>query len=63
MAIVWATIQFFVGSAGAYRWVVLLLGLGLLALATRGPWDSETSGRNRSVFGFRVRKGIDQDPS
>jgi hypothetical protein len=36
---------------------LLLAGLGLVALSTRGPWDSEASGRNRSVLGFHARPG------
>jgi hypothetical protein len=41
------------GSFSSYFW--LLAGLALVALSTRGPWDSEASGRNRPVLGFRVR--------
>lgn len=41
-------------ASWGYIWFVLL-GLALVALSTRGPWDSEASGRNRSVLGFRVR--------
>jgi hypothetical protein len=37
-----------------YVWFVIV-GLALFVLSTRGPWDSEASGRNRSVLGFRVR--------
>lgn len=36
-------------------WVLCTVGPGLVALSTRGPWDSESSGRNRSVPGFRAR--------
>jgi hypothetical protein len=36
---------------------LMLAGLGLVALSTRGPWDSEASGRNRSVLGFHARPG------
>ena len=41
-------------ASWTYVWLVLV-GLALVALSTRGPWDSEASGRNRSVLGFRVR--------
>ena len=37
-----------------YAWLALA-GLALVAVSTRGPWDSEGSGRNRSVLGFRAR--------
>jgi uncharacterized membrane protein YfcA len=43
------------GSFSSYFWLWIMAGLALLALSTRGPWDSEASGRNRSVLGFRVR--------
>ena len=36
---------------------LMLAGLGLAALSTRGPWDGEASGRNRSVLGFHARSG------
>ena len=36
---------------------LLLAGLGVVAISTRGPWDSEASGRNRSVLGFHARLG------
>lgn len=42
-------------ASWGYIWIILL-GLALVALSTRGPWDSEASGRNRSVLGFRVRQ-------
>ncbi|MFB9166558.1 hypothetical protein [Arthrobacter psychrochitiniphilus] len=44
-------------TAGSWVYILfVLLGLALVALSTRGPWDSEASGRNRSVVGFRVRQ-------
>lgn len=49
-----AIIQLILSPSWLYA-ALLIAGLGLFALATRGPWDSEASGRNRSVFGFRVR--------
>jgi hypothetical protein len=36
---------------------LIIAGLGIVALSTRGPWDSEASGRNRSVLGFHARPG------
>ena len=42
-------------------WACVLLGILLLALSTRGPWDSISSGRNRSVLGFRARAGSDSE--
>ena len=39
-----------------WGYVVLgAVGVALLVLATRGAWDSEASGRNRSVLGFDAR--------
>ncbi len=44
-------------TAGSWVYILfVLLGLALVALSTRGPWDSEASGRNRSAVGFRVRQ-------
>lgn len=42
-------------SASWFSFAFVIAGLALGALATRGPWDSEESGRNRSVLGFRAR--------
>jgi hypothetical protein len=36
-----------------YFWLIVV-GIALMALATRGQWDSAASGRNRSVLGFRA---------
>lgn len=47
-------IRLVLAASWAYLWLVLV-GIALVALSTRGPWDSEESGRNRSVLGFRVR--------
>ena len=47
-------------SATVYSWVLILVGLTLIAVSVRGPWDSEESGRNRSVLGFTARPGPDQ---
>ena len=41
-------------SSWNYAWLALA-GLALIAVSARGPWDSEESGRNRSVLGFRAR--------
>ena len=52
----------FLGAAGlimdptrATMGFAIVVGALLVALATRGPWDSESSGRNRSAPGFRAR--------
>ena len=46
--------------AGSWQYAVLVVtGVVLVAISTRGPWDSEASGRNRSVLGFRARPGKD----
>jgi len=50
------------GSFSSYFWLWIVAGLALLALSTRGPWDSEESGRNRSVLGFRARPDSDPVP-
>jgi len=42
------------------EWAAIVVGVALIALATRGPWDGEASGRNRSVLGFRVRPRLDE---
>ncbi|MFC5931393.1 hypothetical protein D6T64_07950 [Cryobacterium melibiosiphilum] len=47
------------GLAGRLDWAILAIGLVVVAMATRGPWDSASSGRNRSVMGFRARSGSD----
>lgn len=59
MAIVGGAVRLLLASS-ALNWVAIAVGLVLLALSTRGPWDSEASGRNRSVLGFRVRPKTDQ---
>lgn len=43
-----------VAASWSYLWLILA-GVAMLALSTRGPWDSEESGRNRSVLGFHAR--------
>jgi len=52
--VVFGVITFVRTTDAAYVFLILV-GFALLALATRGPWDSEFSGRNRSVMGFRAR--------
>ncbi len=47
--------RFVLDQSQVFPWVLAAMGLGLVALSTRGPWDRETSGRNRSVLGFRAR--------
>ncbi|TFD45126.1 hypothetical protein E3T55_19045 [Cryobacterium frigoriphilum] len=54
-----AVMRLILAFPGDVAWVLLLLGMLLVALATRGPWDSVSSGRNRSVLGFRARSGSD----
>ena len=61
MAIVAYVLQFVLGLTSPYSWILILIGLVLIAVSTRGPWDSEIDGRNRSVLGFRARPGPDQD--
>jgi hypothetical protein len=53
--------QVLLRSAGPYSWVLIPVGLALIVVSIRGPWDSEASGRNRSVLGFKARPGPDQD--
>lgn len=50
--------QVVLDQSQVFSWVLYAVGLGLVALSTRGPWDSESSGRNRSVLGFRARPRI-----
>jgi len=52
--VVFGVINFVRTTDAAYVFLSLV-GFALLALSTRGPWDSESSGRNRSVMGFRAR--------
>ena len=61
MAIVSYVLQLTLGSTSPYSWILILVGLVFIAAFTRGPWDSETGGRNRSVLGFQARPGPDQD--
>ena len=49
--------QVLLRSASPYSWILILVGLALIAVSVHGPWDSEASGRNRSVLGFRARPG------
>ena len=60
MGVVVGLLEVLQGSFSSYFWLWIVAGLALLALSTRGPWDSEASGRNRSVLGFRARP--DSDP-
>lgn len=62
MGVVVGLLEVLQGSFSGYFWLWILAGLALLALSTRGPWDSEVSGRNRSVFGFRARPDSDPVP-
>ncbi|MBC7725383.1 MAG: hypothetical protein H7146_11645 [Burkholderiaceae bacterium] len=41
-------------------WVLIGFGVVLVVAATFGPWDSPSSGRNRSVLGLRARSGPDK---
>jgi hypothetical protein len=59
MAIFGGAARLLLGSS-ALNWVAISVGVVLLALSTWGPWDSEDSGRNRSVLGFRVRPKLDE---
>lgn len=56
MAFVAGVLMLVFAAAPSAVWLILA-GLGLVALSTRGPWDSEASGRNRSVLGFHARPG------
>jgi hypothetical protein len=55
MAVLTGAFRIALDQSQVFPWVLAAVGLGLVALSTRGPWDSETSGRNRSVLGFRAR--------
>lgn len=55
MSILTGIFRIALDQSQVFRCVLAAVGLGLVALSTRGPWDSETSGRNRSVLGFRAR--------
>lgn len=46
---------YFSGSYGPTAWIIVLVGVALVAVSTRGPWDSESSGRNRSALRFHAR--------
>jgi hypothetical protein len=59
-AVVTGILRCVMASSWNFAWFVLV-GLALMALSTRGPWDSEKSRRQRSVMDFRVR--ADQDAS
>ena len=59
IAIVSYVLQLVLGSATPYSWMLILVGLVLIAVSTRSPWDSETGGRNRSILGFKARPGPD----
>ena len=52
-----------VGVANPHPWVLVLVGIALVALSTRGPWDGELSGRNRSILGFHARPVLKQPTS
>jgi hypothetical protein len=62
MGVVVGLLEVLQGSFSRYFWLWIVTGLALLALSTRGPWDSEASGRNRSVLGFRARPDSDPAP-
>lgn len=53
-AVVFGLINFVRTTNAAYV-LLMMVGFALLALSKRGPWDSELSGRNRSVMDFRAR--------
>jgi hypothetical protein len=61
MSIFSGVFPFLLRSAPTYSWVLVLVGLILIVVSVRGPWDSEDSGRNRSVLGFKARPGPDQN--
>lgn len=56
-----AVARLVMGLPSDLAWAFLALGVLFAALATRGPWDSISNGRNRSVFGFRARSGSDAE--
>ena len=45
MAILTGILRIVLDQSQVFPWVLASVGLGLVALSTRGPWDSETSGR------------------
>ncbi|GAA3869127.1 hypothetical protein GCM10022381_10570 [Leifsonia kafniensis] len=53
-AIMTGALRLVLEQSPVYFWLILA-GIALMALATRGQWDSRASGRNRSVLGFRAR--------
>jgi uncharacterized membrane protein YfcA len=56
MAVLTGIFRIVLDQSQVFPWALTAVGSGLVALSTRGPWDSETSGRNRSVLGFRARR-------
>jgi hypothetical protein len=61
MALTYGALQFVLAAPGYRSSALVAIGIVLVALATRGPWDSISSGRNRSVLGFHARPGSDAE--
>jgi hypothetical protein len=54
MAVITGIVRFVLTPSWSILWLIVG-GVLVVALSTRGPSDSEQSGRNRSVLGFRAR--------
>ena len=62
-AITFPFARLIVGVPNPHLWVLVLIGIALVALSTRGPWDGELSGRNRSILGFHARPVLKEPTS
>jgi hypothetical protein len=60
MSVVLGVIQLVTSHDGAFIWGVLA-GVILVGISTRGRWDSQSSGRNRSVLGFHAHPSRPDD--
>ncbi|HEY5320158.1 MAG TPA: hypothetical protein VIJ76_04695 [Galbitalea sp.] len=60
IGIVMGVFQLVATHDGAFIWGIVI-GLILLGISTRGRWDSESSGRNRSVLGFHAHPSPPDD--
>jgi len=60
ISIAMGVIQLITTRDGAFIWAIAV-GLVLLGISTRGRWDSESSGRNRSVLGFHAHPSPPDD--